>query len=460
MNCQEFQEKLLEPTALAAFDQNPEAVAHAAACAECRRQLEWSRKIADGFSAMAQREPPAELRARILRIPEVMAEKPVTQNSTSDAETGWFPGWRWLSGMGLSFAGAFLIYVFVVRPFDTSMSVREPLRSDPKGTQISTLPAVPAAQPAPTTTAPAAAVVPVPPENQMSAVELAKASATETTTGTGQVPPADSVQPIPTMAPTTSTGGLAGAGLAGRPAEPAASAVFQVAAAPAESAKSAIPEKDGVQEVPTVEMAFAPPPKVVGTPLNTVVGEPLVTESGTTAVPSAPMSPSVDHEAESFDKSRNGAEKSFMMAKTTKETKSEINRGRHVPSSEGDILLREAVPADAFAEESKTGSLDDQPLLDTAATGDQFARDFRASKKETAAMPAQRSLPDLEHRRGRLLEIVQRHADKVIEGPIDLNQWILAGWITVKERISLAAPQGRNWVARQESGSWKIELEP
>ncbi|HNV68767.1 MAG TPA: hypothetical protein PKO06_03655 [Candidatus Ozemobacteraceae bacterium] len=452
MNCQEFQEKLLEPTTLAAFDQNPEASAHAAACAECRRLLEWNRKVAEGFSAMSLREPPAILRDRILRIPELVTREDASAKPVAETETAWFPGWRWLSGMGLSFAGAFLLYVLVVRPFDMGTAVREDSRPTTKGMQVSAVPpasvseavrpspepVIPALQPTSAEAKPPDTGAAVP-SSPAIAIEVAKVPTVSTAKTTASS--------LPVSAP-------ASAVAIGRVAVDEASTAMQVAAAPmAPEPKNRMAVTEN-QEPPATEMAFAPPPpKVVGTPLNTVVGEPLVP---TADAPSASVSTAAG--AGNTSPGASKSEEPIVLAQTENKG-SQFGLADKRPSfTEGEILLREAVPADA--EEAKAGSLDDQPLLDTSATSDQFAREFRASKKETTAMPTQQALPDLETRKERLLAIVQKHSDKVIEGPIDLNQWILAGWITVKERISLAAPQGRTWVTQHEDGQWKIELEP
>ncbi|HEY9072334.1 MAG TPA: hypothetical protein VIV61_18885, partial [Candidatus Ozemobacteraceae bacterium] len=63
-------------------------------------------------------------------------------------------------------------------------------------------------------------------------------------------------------------------------------------------------------------------------------------------------------------------------------------------------------------------------------------------------------------KQARIEEIMTAHAADIRAGALDIDQWVLSGWITVKERIDIAPPHGMKWIAVKRGSAWKAELKP
>ncbi|MBI3040042.1 hypothetical protein HYY75_13495, partial [bacterium] len=89
---------------------------------------------------------------------------------------------------------------------------------------------------------------------------------------------------------------------------------------------------------------------------------------------------------------------------------------------------------------------------------------FAPAIKSDDRSRSQRSLavspPIVEERRAKIEDLLNLHSTKVVEGPIDLNQWVLDKWITLRERIMLAPPPNLRWKSNLRSGKFEVSLEP
>ncbi|MBF0546309.1 MAG: hypothetical protein HQM08_17830 [Candidatus Riflebacteria bacterium] len=55
-------------------------------------------------------------------------------------------------------------------------------------------------------------------------------------------------------------------------------------------------------------------------------------------------------------------------------------------------------------------------------------------------------------------KILQNHQDDVSEGIVPLDDWVLKGWITLKERIRLSPPVGKKWISTNKNHVWSVKL--
>lgn len=54
--------------------------------------------------------------------------------------------------------------------------------------------------------------------------------------------------------------------------------------------------------------------------------------------------------------------------------------------------------------------------------------------------------------------VANNYANSISEGWLDINEWVIKKWITVKERIFIAPPQGYRWYLEKINGKFKVSL--
>lgn len=496
MNCNEFTEKILDHTLLEQTAADPEAAAHLESCSVCRERLEFERSLAAGFHAIVTEEPPFELAGRVLNIPEcataeersaaglqrqegraALPETPViAPEPAGKAEeiTGAhvpeqrfareIPWWQafWFRA-GVSFAAAgFLLAIGVSQLMTTGSSV------DRGRTDVAlekTLEYVkPAPKPAVATASEemAMAAVPVVPTETKEPVSVPEVPLPPPPVFEAKSAPADGMKSLVSPEPVSRTEMAAAA-----PAEPSADSGAERAAVVSEKAAhiAAVPAGEEIEPVKTLEparpAASARPPKVVGEPLikkkgekDTVPEEKIVLAKQQPAAPAAPVA------VQSMGLIVGGAPRRESPALSPsiapQETESAPVDGERFASERaepeaGDVLLRKAdtdeaeKTADDLTPDYEAGFAPPPP---TKAPVERFRQDF-IDETTTGASP---------RKQARIEELMDAHAAEMREGPIDIDQWVLSGWITVKERIQLAPPEGKRWTAVRSGSAWKAEL--
>ncbi|HOY67036.1 MAG TPA: hypothetical protein PLP29_09110 [Candidatus Ozemobacteraceae bacterium] len=477
MNCNEFIEKILDHALLEQSVAEPEAASHLAGCPTCRERLEFERRLAAGFATVVGQEPPSELAARVLDIPgrsaaaeapdtaaeprNVIAEAPArlpieapvverpraaAQEPVSREPAWWQTFWF---RAGLSFAAAgFLLAVGVSHLMTGESGMADKRTELARSADVQTAPsAVPAPagssepQPGGQPEIPAAPVAVTPPVPEVAAGA-----------DTGMQPPAQTM----TMA----------AAPAAPVTPPPPPPVFRVeTAAPPEGAEAvskAAPAPEPVLERPAAQNEIPAVAAVSEEKLETaknrppvVVGEPLTGGSKKRSV------------------------KPDMQLAAAKPAPTSPKPGDALPekkvtpavAASKAFTVRARVPSEAFAES-------DGVLLRETTTADereQAADDLTPPSEPGFAPPPPKSFaksaaPDRDidlsgavaspRKQARIEEIMAAHAAVIRGGALDIDQWVLSGWITVKERIDIAPPHGMKWIAVKRGAAWKAELKP
>ncbi|MBF0409365.1 MAG: hypothetical protein HQM10_18640 [Candidatus Riflebacteria bacterium] len=52
--------------------------------------------------------------------------------------------------------------------------------------------------------------------------------------------------------------------------------------------------------------------------------------------------------------------------------------------------------------------------------------------------------------------ILNEHSSEMKEGPLDIDQWVVNGWITLRERIALTPSMDGKWYVVNEDGNWNV----
>lgn len=489
MNCNEFIEKIFDHALLEQVATEPEVVAHLDECPTCRERLEFERSLTAGFNAIVAQEPPIELAGRVLNIPEYIAaeersgaarqrqsvpetltplpmrEDTVVPPSPRERPSRVIPWWQafWFKA-GVSFAAAgFLLAIGVSQLMTTGSSVENKKMEFANAGQVELAKSAPKPSAAPardlagTSDLPADAGASSEPPAQSREMMAAAPAAPEETKARFVTPPALPPAPpvfkeLPDAAPVVSSPHppifkarpeIAAAA----PSEPPATPKAQGDVAPAVSASIAKAVEKRSEQVPETTTLSGlsrrkreeKPPVIVGEPL--VIEEPKKKARQDTQLAFAEQVP--------ISQAAPGKSKGFTV-RTVQLVENKTVRSEPVPEV-GDILLRETSAedkdrsSDELAPESEAGFAPPPPAKSAAET---FREEF-IEESTTGVSPRKRS---------RVEEVLSAHSARIQAGTLDIDQWVLAGWISVKERIEIAPPEGMNWVAVKSGTSWKAEL--
>ncbi|HOT29041.1 MAG TPA: hypothetical protein PLU72_12725 [Candidatus Ozemobacteraceae bacterium] len=486
MNCNECTEKILDHALLEQTVADPEAAAHLEGCPACRKRLEFERSLAAGFHAIVTEEPPIELAGRVLNIPEcvtaeersvtgsrrqegraavpetlVIAPEPAGKPDESSAarvpekrparEIPWWQAFWFRAGVSFAAAG-FLLAIGVSQVMTTSSSVDRGRTDVALEKTLDYVKSAPQPAVAPSSEEMTMAAAPVVPEEAKEPVAVPEVPLPPPPVFEAKSAPPEGMQSLVSPGPENPTEKIAAA-----PAEPSAdSGAERLAAVPANE------EKGPVKAVePARPAASASPPKVVGEPLvkkkgekDTVPEERIVLAKQQPAAPVAPVA--VQSKGLIVGGAARRASPSVSPAIAPQETESAPAGGERFASERiepevGDILLRKAdaegteKTADDLAPDYEAGFAPPPPVK---AAAERFRQDFI---DETTIGVSPR-------KQARIEELMAAHAAEMREGPLDIDHWVLSGWITVKERIQLAPPEGMRWVAVRSGTSWKAEI--
>lgn len=466
MNCNEFTEKILDHALLEQTVADPEVAAHLDECPVCRERLEFERSLAEGFNAIVAEEPPIELAGRVLNIPDYIAaeeksapsarqpaiarepvaippdhEDPVSPPAPRERPLREVPWWQafWFKA-GVSFAAAgFLLAIGVSQMMNTGSGVAdknmELARSSPPApsslkTDLSDKPAV-AAVPAPAPADGAAdgvdagaevVAMPAAQSEMMMAAAPAETEESKARIGTPAEPPAP--PPVFKAQPDA---------VAAAPSEPLAATRAQPPVIPTVSASVA------GATVKKNEQDSEKPPVVIGESL--MPGKTKRTGRQDTQLAfakTAPVSPAASVQPKGL----------------TGHAAPQVEREAARPESVrgvGEILLLETSEkernqrADELAPDFEEGFAPPPPSKSAAEA---FRKDF-IEESATGVSP---------RKQARIEEIMAAHSSSIQAGKLDIDQWVLYGWITVRERIRIAPPHGMKWVAVRSGNAWKAEL--
>ncbi len=60
----------------------------------------------------------------------------------------------------------------------------------------------------------------------------------------------------------------------------------------------------------------------------------------------------------------------------------------------------------------------------------------------------------------KILLVIREHEDRIFQGRLDINDWVIKKWISVKDRIAIAPDSGMEWHAKKDQGHWRIQMVP
>jgi len=459
MNCNEFIERILDHVLLEQTAADSEAAVHLEECPACRERLEFERSLAAGFSAIVSADPPAELTSRILTIPErlnaadqpvVIAEQPAvlekpqptpadlpaaqpgrSKPETPSREPLWWQSFWFKAGLSFVTAG-FLLAVGVTQVMTTESGVTEKraeLARTAPATEMVAKPELPAGGPA--VSAPlvepsgmmmaAAPVAPSAPGEQKAQVELPAA------------PP-----PPPPAFRADSMESMSGKSITKSGPEDVMPVVRNLETKietagemPAQHDDSRMQKKDRREQEKDVPM---------------IVGEPLIGAKGRKEQKLASVKPAPVRASAPVPVPT----KSLPLTVRTAEPAGNAYAKAEPIQEVGEILLLKTPDgqkrlADELTPESEAGFAPPPPAKTAAA----ISRTAFVEESGTAVSP---------RKQARIEEIMSAHPSGIKAGTLDIDQWVLSGWITVKERIDIAPPHGMKWIALKRGTSWKAEL--
>ena len=515
MNCTEFRDKLGDPTTLNAVETDHDAMLHVAGCKACRSRLDYEKQLADGFSQIGNRQPPVALADRVIAIPA--AER---RNAGSSSYLDAFLRKYWLhtslaTGFAVLFLGVSVSFLFSP---SNDLSEREKKATPPRiSLPRNQFAAAPSTETGKTSTsggegnqAPAPNSSAAPDANSSTDGGAAHGGAAPAVTSAfSPQEPNGAVAEKTGETSATTVFMLARADgaakekqvsseelIAPRPIAYEAPVDSKLVPPPPSAPSPADdrrPQSDlaldsaQVPLAPSEIAAFAPGAEgnahfVRGEPLNDEAEDeapPLqLAKSKTPATKEirarlSPIKAKVRGKSKAKDKFNSEAEseaKSEAKREARRDVKGEAGaldpfdpKVRSAPSAEGEeILMTKGSGAGAKMLENGFTKEDNSVMI---ARAPRFAPS-PSSVHPTAAM-AQKKLENSgrvggfsrDSRHERIEEVMREHFGEIREGPLDINQWVISDWISVKERIFLAPPPGYRWVSARRGQRWEAILQ-
>ncbi|MBF0499098.1 MAG: hypothetical protein HQM09_03100 [Candidatus Riflebacteria bacterium] len=483
MKCEELRERMLDPKSHLGITQDSECSIHLSNCPECRAQFAVERALVNGFSALAELQPPVRLAERVLKIPTTI----ILENRV--------PFWHkifWGTGFSLALAGLLLM----VSPRNETLVT------------IHQAPSTKIAQEHTTT----ASTVPIPTtEMRLAAAspeskKLPSVSMTNSSVAGRQMPASDissasgfSIAAIPTT--NNSTQGKSGnapgtitIAMASRPTSPLPTSVVPAISAQVHdlNVRIALSAKSKQSQVESASNEYRDknilPPIIRGESLS---------ESNTTEMPIARSSKNPTEVAGAAEKSlKDHEEISFCPSPQRSKTSGSSNSfaafypeskqaSKQPASSQMESPLSAQTAPSEFSEDkicmmksdttavpgqssdssgssppptSPSVNMPKKQSIDSTDSSQLFD-EKKQEKEQFIQTPIFSQSPTIVKHQKRLESILERHLPRIREGPLDLNQWVIDGWINIKERIELAPPETLQWFARQQEGIWRVFLE-
>ncbi len=447
MNCQELNERMIDPVALPQIEQDPQAMEHLTSCSACHARWEYEKKLQAGFQSIVERPIPSALTEKLLEIPN-QATAMATQEETGVPFWGrfWFK-----AGLSAAMAGFLLAVCLKTIQYSgqgpTTRTGEISTAAAPKEKTPETgLAANPIIEPAQPTAIPEPAK-PHPALNP--AAEIAAASPSETRFDLARLPKeADKAAPTVTMQNSVADGVAREKETGSTPAPssppaggPAPRSVRPGVAPTSESGDfSAAGKETAKKENPT--KAEEPPH---------VVGEPLIDPSEKTKIQLAARKAPQPVASKGSAPAGSGNTDSFSAAEENKILADQVDSGKL-----GEVMLMKASPEEVLAPlEAAPGDL----AQSEGEAG--FVQPPPSGMKKALGKREMRAKLDIRRdQRHELIErIVREHRSQVREGPLDIDQWVISKWITVRERIQLSPPPGTRWAAILEGNELVAVLE-
>lgn len=492
MNCEEFRDRLGDPTTLPEVETDDEAMRHVAGCEPCRSWLAYEKQLAGGFAQMGNRQPPVALADRIIGIPTAELRR-------SGQSTPWWRLWR-RSWWPVALAGGMAVLFLAVSLTWLTAPATGPVPAGPRAMRAAA--PTPAfeekAAPAPAPGAPSASTeavsatsagAPAEPSALPSAPALPGDEAARAAAGGGAAPDG-----MLAMAPPSETSAQAGKKTSPTDEDPSEGTSAQATAA------FLLAKVEPAKDSPSApDLALPPEPVSLGLPKAIPLPLPPLPKSAPGREPGPAAGVALDSadvlsetspsEAESADEGmpivrgrpldeEGETPPPIRVAKAQPaETRPRLAPARPVdpfspkvspsgPSaSRGERLLREGAGESAIGATTK-GKADSREsetvqVARVPAPAQVFAppppRSALAFRKETADRRG--ATPPRDERHEKIETVMQEHRGDIREGPIDINQWVISDWISVKERIFLAPPPNFRWVAAKRGQRWEASLQ-
>ncbi|MFZ2960210.1 MAG: hypothetical protein WA705_25290 [Candidatus Ozemobacteraceae bacterium] len=429
MKCEEFREQMLDLPSGPGLPQEPDCAAHLAECPECSILFSRERIVSEVFHTMAEMRPPASLAKRILKIPELAtAEKQV-------------PFWhKFFWGTGFSVALASLIFFAVPNhrpPLEDRQSSNPVLTKSSSSQRQIAAPSIP----------------------PVSEMRLAMAKTSD------ESPPGEGSKPmmlamVPREVPSPSSPGLP-------------SVLTEKAKAPEETSQPVQPEKEAARvrdnkkndessksprnpptihaesllsddpSLPPMTFARAAPSKAMS------MGVLQAAPSAEAPAAAGPVSAPTGNALHGSSDGSSGGNAYFMESNVSSSDK---DRGDSIMTS----LRRSSADIPGSKSELSTEGESDTSSLE--AKKSKSVESLREEQPDNSAgSPSAKESNVL--RKARLKALLKKFPQDIKEGPLDLNQWVLNGRLSVKERIALAPPPGFQWAIYFQGETWKIALE-
>ncbi|NLI76769.1 MAG: hypothetical protein GX442_10050 [Candidatus Riflebacteria bacterium] len=490
MNCEEFRDRLGDPTTLPEVETDDEAMRHVAGCEPCRSWLAYEKQLAGGFTQMGNRQPPVALADRIIGIPAAELRR-------RGQSAPWWRLWRrswWPAALA---GGAAVLFLAVSLTWLTAPAT-SPVPAGPR--------AMRAAAPTPAFEEKAA---PAPSPGGPAASTEAVSDTAAGTPAEPAVPPTAPANPAGESVRAAAAGGAAPDGMLALtpPAEPAAQAGKKTSPASEDSSEETsaqattaflLAKVESAKDAPPAPaLALPPEPVSLGLPKAIPLPLPPLPKSAPGREPGPAAGVALDSADVLYDISPSEAESAdggmpivrgrpldeegetpppIRVAKAQPaETRPRLAPARPAdpfspkvspsgPSaSRGERLLREGAgesAAGAMAK-GKAESRESESFQVARAPAPVFAppppRSALALRKETADHRG--ATPPRDDRHEKIEAVMQEHRGDIREGPLDINQWVISDWISVKERIFLAPPPNFRWVAVKRGQRWEASLQ-
>jgi len=440
MNCLEFQDILLDPTQAAEIESNLEAASHLASCETCKIRFEYEKNLISSFGAIAERPLPARLTEKILNIPN---------SSTGKKHLPFWKTFRFQ--VGFSFAVATILLVFLIASPNKNATLpglseikKDELRAREKAIADSNAEAVVAASSVPTG-APglqeaiqlAARPSPAPSLVQpKDTTEFDKSESKKVFENFCETSPGEKICP-PEAEPQISP-----------PHMPNKEKDFGKKGLP-ESTKAGFSREKFQETRPSAKPVMVALPKDLSRAKHEVTpqvvrGEPLISQSQNSA-----QNSSYNHEKFSKPETISNFEKELLGRES--ETNSQ-NR-----NSNEEIAMMKI--SDAERKDARDSITIDSPNLEKESSSPGSERWVppppRLAKAVSDKLPTR-----VDPRILKIQDILNKHEKDIKPGLLDINQWVISGWINVKERIFLTPDPDTRWLAEKVNGKWNVKLVP
>ncbi|MBF0406271.1 MAG: hypothetical protein HQM10_02870 [Candidatus Riflebacteria bacterium] len=453
MNCGEFKKLIIENANLPEQENPEEFSSHLESCPSCKAAWNYEKSLTHCFSQIALKPPQKILYERVAKVPQKIADQQTFQRKIV---IGTF-------SMAFAIAAMFII----IRPDKKPEQTGKATSTETQGT------VVPLATPTQIILASTKTASKVSTEPSIEAPVIRNLIVNPTisklqqsaTPVASSVDFSDKAKPVDQSNSSFSAAPDSKIVLAAAPSIPAVSVEQQKI--PVLSENSIAQNSHTSSEI--IQIAALPKTEGVIRTKSYQPGE-IISNPHLTAARSSPQS------FESLVNSNTSGAGIKSEMPTAKPSLPALVKGEPLVTSEKRIVLaRKITSKDDILSSKKESLLDESSSKDNAASENEI--DSTDLKNKVAHSPAQEkkllvppaasaysgAQPFDKHRNSswqiaRIIQILKNHSDEVTPGIVPLDDWVLNGWLTVKERIALAPADGKKWFSILSDNKWQVKL--